>query len=323
MTPTSGTVGAPVTISIGGPYSLGGDYKIFWSSVATFDEDKTIVLARAHVPEGTSSAVASFTVPEAVSGIYYVRFGHTITDQSFSFPFIVGQGLKVVPSSVKVGDTVNVTGTGFTEDATVILMIDRTALGSLVHANKVGSFTSSLVIPAEIPPGEHQLSTYATRGGTKTALIEILPKDNPAIAEQNNVVSHVTKPSNNDVTQPVLALNPPRPPIAVSPIGHNFGLIGSKSVTFKWVGDSDSRDVTYTLEVANDVNFSAIKPGMQRTGLTETSCTIEVPPGTYYWRVKAVDGAGNESYWAYAPYAFKVAEFSCFIGDLLHLIHLS
>jgi hypothetical protein len=37
---------------------------------------------------------------------------------------------------------------------------------------------------------------------------------------------------------------------------------------------------------------------------------MRLEPGTYYWRVKAIDGAGNESEWALSPYPFQVGLFS-------------
>jgi hypothetical protein len=37
---------------------------------------------------------------------------------------------------------------------------------------------------------------------------------------------------------------------------------------------------------------------------------MRLEPGTYYWRVKAIDGAGNESEWSLSPYPFQVGLFS-------------
>ena len=61
---------------------------------------------------------------------------------------------------------------------------------------------------------------------------------------------------------------------------------------------------------------------MRKTGLTGTTYSVKIEPGTYYWRVKAVDGAGNEGEWAISPYPFKVGFFSTWylvIGGLLFL----
>jgi hypothetical protein len=43
--------------------------------------------------------------------------------------------------------------------------------------------------------------------------------------------------------------------------------------------------------------------------LTDTSCTVTLTPGVYFWRVKAVDGADNESEWSLSPVAFEVGIF--------------
>jgi hypothetical protein len=52
---------------------------------------------------------------------------------------------------------------------------------------------------------------------------------------------------------------------------------------------------------------------MKKTGLTQPTCTLPIKAGTYYWRVKAIDGAGNEGEWAISPYAFNVGFFSIWI----------
>ena len=46
--------------------------------------------------------------------------------------------------------------------------------------------------------------------------------------------------------------------------------------------------------------------GMRRSGLSEATVTMNIEPGTYYWRVQAVDPSGNKSKWALSPYAFQV-----------------
>jgi hypothetical protein len=58
--------------------------------------------------------------------------------------------------------------------------------------------------------------------------------------------------------------------------------------------------------VAENFNFFPLMPGMRRSGLTESTVTMNIEPGTYYWRVQAVDPSGNKSKWALSPYAFQV-----------------
>jgi hypothetical protein len=50
---------------------------------------------------------------------------------------------------------------------------------------------------------------------------------------------------------------------------------------------------------------------------------MRLEPGTYYWRVKAIDGAGNESDWALSPFPFQVGFFSVLYlvaGGIIFLI---
>jgi hypothetical protein len=65
--------------------------------------------------------------------------------------------------------------------------------------------------------------------------------------------------------------------------------------------------VTYLLEVSDSRDFSRIL--VTEEGLTDSTYTFAAPSdvGIYYWRVKAVDGAGNESDWSAAG-SFAVEE---------------
>ncbi len=277
------------------------------------------MLATGHVTKGNSSVVASFTVPEAASGIHYVRFVRVLTDERFGFYFVVEPRIKVIPSSAKVGNTVTVVGTGFPEETMVLLTLDGKNLGLFASTNNVGSFTSSFLLP-DTSSGWHRILVDGSSINTIDAAIEILPKENTIGNQSSSVGDYATESGTNNNSQPIVDRSPPPSPTAVSPMGHSFGLFGTKSITFTWVGVSDPSGVTYTLEIANDVAFSMLKPGMQKAGLIETSCTVDVSPGIYYWRVKSIDGAGNESYWSYAPYAFRVAEISALIDELLHFL---
>jgi hypothetical protein len=80
---------------------------------------------------------------------------------------------------------------------------------------------------------------------------------------------------------------------------------------FDWEDVTDLSGVSYSLQVASDADFTKIL--LEREGLSLSEYTLatneklesteeEVP---YYWRVKAVDGAFNESEWTY-PRSFYV-----------------
>jgi len=73
-----------------------------------------------------------------------------------------------------------------------------------------------------------------------------------------------------------------------------------------WNDVSDESGVSYDLQIGLDIEFSVILVdesglGASNYTLTEalTKVLAEAGKEAYYWRVKAVDGAGNESQWSY------------------------
>jgi hypothetical protein len=72
-----------------------------------------------------------------------------------------------------------------------------------------------------------------------------------------------------------------------------------------WSNVTDASGVTYSVQVANNINFAS--PVVNVSGLTTSAYTVAaaLADGTYYWRVKTVDGAGNESDWT-ASWSFMV-----------------
>ena len=86
---------------------------------------------------------------------------------------------------------------------------------------------------------------------------------------------------------------------------------------FDWESVTDPSGVGYILEVASDADFTSVI--LEKTGLTSSdyemskdeklrSTTDDAP---YYWRVKAVDSASNESQWSevgsfYVGFSFKM-----------------
>jgi len=65
-----------------------------------------------------------------------------------------------------------------------------------------------------------------------------------------------------------------------------------------WTSVTDMSGVTYELEIDNEPSFQA--PDYKKVGLTENWHKVgnSLEAGTYYWRVRAVDGAGNVGSWS-------------------------
>jgi hypothetical protein len=99
------------------------------------------------------------------------------------------------------------------------------------------------------------------------------------------------------------------------------------AVYFNWSAVSDPSGVTYTLEVAQDSDFTRLVIYKEQLGdieykLTKTeelSPTTGDPASPYYWRVRAIDGAQNASNWS-AINAFYVGGFWQLRGWLLYII---
>jgi len=101
----------------------------------------------------------------------------------------------------------------------------------------------------------------------------------------------------------------PAKPILSSPAnGSRVGFIGKQALTFQWMVVTESSGVSYKLQITSAPSFVNLTIP-EVSGLTETSYTLpqgqSLPYGTYYWRVKAIDSAQNDSGWT-APHSFQV-----------------
>ena len=94
-------------------------------------------------------------------------------------------------------------------------------------------------------------------------------------------------------------------PGLVSPSGD----LNSTTPTFNWEDVTDPSGVTYNLEVDDNWDFGS--PTVSKTGLSSSQYTLSgtgdevLTEDTWYWRVKAVDGVGNESGWS-GQWSFNV-----------------
>jgi hypothetical protein len=88
---------------------------------------------------------------------------------------------------------------------------------------------------------------------------------------------------------------PDRPEL-VSP---GDGTITGKTPKLDWSDVTDISTVHYQMQVDNDADFSS--PVINKTWVSSSEYTVAawqaLSAGTYYWRVIAIDGAGNDSGW--------------------------
>ncbi len=168
-----------------------------------------------------------------------------------------------------VGMQLTANGTGFIAQATVTITYSNheTITVAKVKADASGNFSAIFSVPSSLA-GDHAIS------GTDGT---------------NNATSIFTMESQ-------------APPVPVPLLSKVATTLETKA-SFTWEAVEDISGVTYTFQIASDADFTNIVLG--KGGLTRPEYVITKETGLrpteedspYYWRIKAVDGAFNESEW--------------------------
>jgi hypothetical protein len=243
-----------------------------------FDGSTTLI---PFTTDDMGSFTATFIVPRTIAGSHkFVANSTKLYADSASANLAVEPFINLTPENPEVGAEVTISGDGFAAESPITIEYDGTAIAGVPPTDTLGSFAHTFTV------------TQGSQG------------------EQKIVVTD--KAGNSAKYGQTLENMPPPKPSIISPKEKDqvFGFMGDETVVFSWTPVSDPSGITYTIEVGENLEFFPLKPGMKKTGLTDTSCTIDVPPGTYFWRVKATDGAGNEGEWQVSPYFFKVGVIS-------------
>jgi parallel beta-helix repeat protein len=117
-----------------------------------------------------------------------------------------------------------------------------------------------------------------------------------------NVLTQLPSPSppspKPPTPSPARDTTPPPTPSLISP--GNGSTTADATPILDWSDVSDPSGVTYSLSIAKDPGFASIL--FDKSGLTVSTYELtsgeSLPAGTYYWRVRAVDGAGNVGSWS-------------------------
>jgi len=224
--------------------------------------------------DGYGSFEAAFRVPVMQAGAYDLR----IIDQSINVVgtvFTITATAELSESTGNVGTALALSGNSFTPGAAISVKYDDTEVAT-VTADDAGAFSAAFNAPAS--SGGSHLITISD--GTNSAQITFTMES--------------TAPSAPTMLIPET----------------DAGL--KSPVTFQWQAVVDpSLPVVYNLQVASDADFTTVV--LEKEGLTDSEYTptaeeaLEPSSRTvpYYWRVKAVDGASNESEWS-TPVSFRV-----------------
>ena len=259
---TSGRIGDRIAIT-GTGFAASADVTV------TFDGDE--VVTGETDTHGTLSI--PFDVPSVRAGTYDVE----VKDEdgnSGKFEFTLATDISISPATSEVspghvGMDVTIYGTDFKPNSAITITHTSTATVFSTTSENDGSFSYTFKI-SEGKPGENIISV--TDGINQLQVTFFMESVAPATPQP---------------LLPAIDSKPERP------------------VTFDWKDVTDPSGVTFVLQVARDKGFADMV--IEKRGLAESQYTMsqtedEMLESTkkaanYWWRVKAVDGAGNESRW--------------------------
>ena len=181
---------------------------------------------------------------------------------------IVSPKVELNPASGAIGNDITVNGTGFAPNQVITVSYDGTKVTSNTATDAKGGFTTSFKIPKS-KAGDHTIT---------------ITDPTAAVFSVNLTVEST----------------PPPTPNLISPeAGSEFGFFGKTTVNFRWSPVEDPSGVSYILEISPGSDFAGTI--IRKEGLTSTEYTLTseeaLGKGNYYWRVRAVDGADNQSDW--------------------------
>jgi hypothetical protein len=138
--------------------------------------------------------------------------------------------------------------------------------------------------------------------------------------------SHVITATDNITTgTATFIMESKAPPIPVPQLPEVAGT-AEEEARFDWWDVTDLSGVSYTLQVASDAGFNTVvvdKAGIPLSEYTLTEGEKLAPAGqkAYYWRVKAVDGASNESGWSSVGLFYVDFSGTAFSGGVWYILY--
>ena len=275
----------PVSGYLGGSIHVGDS---LWVSGVGFEASETGIRVTFDGESSVSGIVADakgswsdrLDIPPCSRGEHTIKASGDITRASdiVEAILIVSPKVELNPTSGAVGSDITVHGNGFAANQIITISYDGVNVSTGTATDAKGNFTTSFKVPKS-GAGDHTVTiTDATASVFSASL---------------NVES-----------------TPPPIPSLISPeAGSEFGFsIDKTTITFNWADVEDPSGVYYILEISPSANFAGAI--IRKEGMTASEYTLTdsegLTKGTYYWRVRAVDGADNQSEWTNGQ-LFKIA----------------
>lgn len=234
----------------------------------TFDSTQ---VAQGIAADAHGSWSSQFTVPAATKAEHTVAsFGdNTGTNEVTGYTVVITPEVIINPTSGAVGENTMLSGTGFGANQPLTVVYDSKKVTTSATTDPRGSFSTSFKPPAS-GAGTHLIavSDGTQAMGSASFTIESAP---PAIPG----------------------------PISPEP-GSKFSLFDNKPIDFRWSVVEDPSGVVYALEMSQKADFSGSVIRKENLDKPIYTMPIQERPGAgeYYWRVKAIDLAGNAGGWS-------------------------
>ena len=246
-----------------------GDEVIVNGSGFEYKNDITLYFDKTEIATSRSDKYggfeAIFDIPVTPSGTYDVE-AEDEEGNIAQLEFTITADTNLIPTMGNVGTRLTVNGIGFMAGRTITIDYDDVQVAT-VTCEENGTFSVAFVVPASI-------------GGNHT----------------------VTASDGTNVIKRIFTMESVAPPIPELILPKDADKTEAE-VSFDWEDVADNSGVTYTLQVAEDADFTSLV--LEQKDLTTSNYTIageELEPEEketpYYWRVKAIDGASNEREWS-------------------------
>lgn len=266
------------SVTIEPQIAAAGDTVIVNGSGFTSESDILVKLYDSEVSSTETNNLGTFytrfTVPVLKAGTYLVGVEDVSREVRWN-DLLITSRISLSKSTGEVGAKITLTGTGFEVRSAVIINFNGQE-SFVTRTDDIGAFAYTFIVPTCVA-GDHIIT--ATDGTNLRQTIYTVESDKPSTPQP------LLPRENDTVTLPL---------------------------TFDWEAVYDiSQPLFYTLQVARTDDFA--DPIIEKSGFTYSKYdlgdgTTLLPnrKGTsYYWRVRAIDGASNVGDWS-TPIAFRV-----------------
>lgn len=220
-----------------------------------------------------------FTVPALAADTYQVKVSDGINTKEFYFKINTNASLNPTTSTTSpghVGTEITINCIGYIADEEVDITYDGYNMAkTTVKADR--TFSATFKAPASSGGNHTIVVTDGTNSQSFTFIMESTPPPTPA------------------------------------PLKPEMDIKAKAEAYFAWEDVSDPSGVTYHLQVATDNRFTELSIIVNEEELIDSEFTLTKEEkltsvkkeAAYYWRVRATDGAFNESVWS-QPVSFYV-----------------